>query len=42
MRHRMIEETPQSYKPLGEVMRAQAELTRTVRVLKPVMVYKGK
>jgi RNA-splicing ligase RtcB len=35
------EESPIAYKPIREVMRAQAELTRVTRILNPVLCYKG-
>lgn len=35
------DEAPSVYKEIGRVMRAQRELTRIVRELKPVLVYKG-
>jgi tRNA-splicing ligase RtcB len=35
------EESPTAYKPIEEVMRAQSELTRIVRRLRPVLVHKG-
>jgi tRNA-splicing ligase RtcB len=35
------DEAPSAYKEIGRVMRAQRELTRIVRELKPVLVYKG-
>lgn len=38
---RLREEAPSAYKDVGEVMRAQRELTRIVRRLTPVLVYKG-
>ena len=37
----MVEEAPGAYKPIGEVMRAQRELTRVVRRLRPRLIYKG-
>jgi tRNA-splicing ligase RtcB len=43
--HRMAEalrdEAPSAYKDIGQVMRAQHELTRVVRRLRPVLAYKG-
>ena len=36
------EESPKSYKDVRPVMRAQAELVKVVRTLKPVLVYKGR
>lgn len=38
---RLREEAPAAYKDIGKVMRAQRELTRVVRRLEPVLVYKG-
>jgi tRNA-splicing ligase RtcB len=35
------EESPGAYKPVREVMHAQRDLTRVVRVLMPVLCYKG-
>ena len=35
------DEAPSAYKPIGAVMRAQRELTRIERRLKPVLSYKG-
>ena len=35
------DEAPAAYKDIGEVMRAQAELTRIVRRLEPVLSFKG-
>jgi tRNA-splicing ligase RtcB len=35
------EESPKSYKDVRAVMRAQGELVKVVRTLRPVMVYKG-
>lgn len=35
------DEAPAAYKEIGRVMRAQRELTRIVRELRPVLVYKG-
>jgi len=34
------EESPKSYKDVRAVMRAQGELVKVVRTLRPVMVYK--
>lgn len=39
--HRLREEAPSAYKDVGAVMKAQRELTRIVRRLLPVLVYKG-
>ena len=36
------EESPRSYKDVRSVMRAQAELVKVLRVLRPVLVYKGR
>jgi tRNA-splicing ligase RtcB len=38
---RLREEAPAAYKDIGKVMRAQRELTRIVRRLRPLLVYKG-
>ena len=38
---RLREEAPGAYKDIGAVMRAQRALTRIVRRLEPVLVYKG-
>ena len=35
------DEAPDAYKDIGRVMRAQSELTRIVRRLRPVLSYKG-
>jgi tRNA-splicing ligase RtcB len=35
------EESPQAYKDVAKVLRAEAELTRIVRRLRPIVVYKG-
>jgi tRNA-splicing ligase RtcB len=35
------DEAPSAYKEIGRVMRAQRELTRIVRELRPLLVYKG-
>ena len=35
------DEAPAAYKDVGRVMRAQRELTRIMRQLRPVLVYKG-
>jgi tRNA-splicing ligase RtcB (3'-phosphate/5'-hydroxy nucleic acid ligase) len=35
------EEAPQAYKPIAQVMQAQRQLTRVVRRLRAVLVYKG-
>lgn len=37
----LLEEAPAAYKNVDAVMRAQADLTRTVRRLSPVLIYKG-
>jgi tRNA-splicing ligase RtcB len=39
--HDLIEEAPAAYKDVNAVMRAQHELTRIVRRLRPVLAYKG-
>jgi tRNA-splicing ligase RtcB len=38
---RLREEAPRAYKDIGAVMRAQRELVRVVRTLRPVLVFKG-
>jgi tRNA-splicing ligase RtcB len=38
---RLCEEAPAAYKDIDKVMRAQRDLTRIVRRLEPVLVYKG-
>jgi tRNA-splicing ligase RtcB (3'-phosphate/5'-hydroxy nucleic acid ligase) len=38
---RLREEAPSAYKDIGAVMRAQRELVRIVRRLRPVLVYKA-
>ena len=38
---RLIDEAPAAYKDIRKVMKAQRELTRIVRRLEPVLVYKG-
>ncbi|MDB5343074.1 MAG: hypothetical protein JWP89_1451 [Schlesneria sp.] len=35
------DEAPSAYKDIGRVMRAQRDLTRIIRELKPLLVYKG-
>jgi tRNA-splicing ligase RtcB len=37
----LVEEAPQAYRDVREVMRAQRELTRVVRRLRPLLCYKG-
>ncbi len=37
----LCEESPQAYKDVTKVLRAEAELTRIARRLKPIVVYKG-
>jgi tRNA-splicing ligase RtcB len=37
----LLEEAPGAYKDVESVMEAQVELTRVVRRLRPVLVYKG-
>lgn len=39
--HRLRDEAPSAYKSISQVMRAQKELVKTVRRLRPVLVYKG-
>lgn len=38
----LCEEAPKAYKDIREVMRAQRELTRITRELRPMLVYKGR
>jgi len=38
---RLRDEAPGAYKDIGAVMRAQRELTRIVRRLRPLLSYKG-
>jgi len=38
---KLLEEAPAAYKDIHAVMRAQGELTRIVRRLAPVLIYKG-
>jgi len=38
----LLEESPRSYKDVRSVVRAQGELVKVVRTLRPVMVYKGR
>jgi tRNA-splicing ligase RtcB len=38
---RLCDEAPSAYKDIGAVMRAQRDLTRIVRKLRPVLSYKG-
>lgn len=37
----LIEEAPHAYKDVRSVLRAQEDLVRVVRTLKPVLVFKG-
>lgn len=41
LREALRDEAPSAYKQIGKVMRAQKELTRIVRRLRPVLSYKG-
>lgn len=41
LRSALRDEAPSAYKQIGKVMRAQKELTRIVRKLRPVLSYKG-
>lgn len=41
LRHRLRDEAPSAYKDVRRVMRAQRDLTRIVRELRPRLVYKG-
>jgi tRNA-splicing ligase RtcB len=38
---RLRDEAPGAYKDVGAVVRAQSELARVTRVLRPLLVYKG-
>jgi tRNA-splicing ligase RtcB len=38
---RLLDEAPAAYKDIGAVMRAQRDLVRIVRRLRPVLAYKG-
>ncbi|HSH75618.1 MAG TPA: RtcB family protein [Longimicrobiales bacterium] len=38
---RLRDEAPSAYRDIGEVMRAQKELTRVVRRVRPLLAYKG-
>lgn len=38
---RLVDEAPGAYKDLGKVMRAQRKLTKIVRTVSPLLVYKG-
>jgi tRNA-splicing ligase RtcB len=42
MSQALREEAPKSYKDVRAVMRAQGELVKVVRTLRPVLVYKGR
>jgi tRNA-splicing ligase RtcB len=35
------DEAPSAYKPIAQVMRAQRQLTKIVRIMRPVLSYKG-
>ncbi len=39
--HRLLDEAPEAYKDIRAVMRAQRELTRATRALRPVLSFKG-
>lgn len=41
LRHRLRDEAPSAYKDVHAVLRAQRDLTRVVRELRPRLVYKG-
>jgi tRNA-splicing ligase RtcB len=41
LERQLREEAPMAYKPIDDVMAAQSSLTRIVRRLRPVLVYKG-
>jgi tRNA-splicing ligase RtcB len=38
---RLRDESPRAYKDIGAILRAQGELVRVMRTLRPVLVYKG-
>lgn len=38
----LLEEAPGTYKDIGQVMRAQHDLTKVVQRLRPVLSYKGR
>jgi tRNA-splicing ligase RtcB (3'-phosphate/5'-hydroxy nucleic acid ligase) len=42
MSQALREEAPRSYKDVRAVMRAQGELVKVVRTLRPLLVYKGR
>lgn len=42
LEHALRDEAPSAYKDIGKVMRAQRDLTRVVRELRPLLVYKGR
>lgn len=42
MTEALREESPRSYKDVRSVMKAQSDLVRIVRTLRPVLVYKGR
>lgn len=42
MMEALREEAPSAYKEIGKVMKAQRELTRIVRELRPLLAYKGR
>lgn len=37
----LLDEAPSAYRDIGDVMRAQRQLTRVVRRLRPLLSYKG-
>lgn len=41
MTGRLVEEAPCAYRDIGKVMRAQRDLVRSVRQLRPILCYKG-
>jgi tRNA-splicing ligase RtcB len=41
MARELVDEAPGAYKDIGRVMRAQQDLTRIVRRLRPVLCFKG-
>jgi len=39
--HRLVDEAPDAYKPIGAVMKAQRALTKVIRTLRPLLSFKG-
>ena len=40
--HALVDESPRAYKNIDKVMRAQKDLVKQVRRLRPILNYKGK